>query len=265
MHCFYTKNLWPFPPNTQEVQLDEKWSFVYKKQANCQEGDCIHGDQWDHVAYDPENKLVLSVVPGKRTLENTSTLVAQMKKIMQDRMPSLIASDEYKPYKTALLEHYGKVFQPERKGKVGRKPNPIKIPPKGLNYVVVHKERENGRMIKITPKIIFGDPVEIAEKLAHSSVSRCINTAFIERYNATNRHQDARKARDTYEFSKALHAHQAMTYFINYTYNFCWAVRTLRIKNEAGTYCQRTPAMAAGLTDHIWSLEEWLSYPCVHL
>ena len=145
---------------------------------------------------------------------------------------------------------------------VGRKPNPIKIPPKGLNYVVVHKERENGKVISITPKIIFGDPVDIDKNLARSSVGRCINTAFIERYNATNRHQDARKVRDTYEFSKELHAHQAMTYFINYT---CWVVRTLRIKNGDGTYRKRTPAMAASLADHVWSLEEWLSYPCVHL
>jgi hypothetical protein len=100
MRCFYTKNLWRFPPNTQEVQLDEKWSFVYKKQANCQEGDGTHGDQWDHVAYDPENKLVLSVVPGKRTLGNTSKLVAQMKRIMQGRMPSLIAVTRHSKWST---------------------------------------------------------------------------------------------------------------------------------------------------------------------
>ncbi len=54
--------------------------------------------------------------------------------------------------------------------------------------------------------------------------------------------------------------HDAATYFVSYGYNFCWPVRTLRVK-EDGTWRPRTPAMAAGLTDHVWSLREWLTYP----
>ena len=58
---------WLFPPRTSEVQFDEKWSFVAKKQKNCDPTDPADdhkGDCWDHVAYDPEHRLVLAVVPG---------------------------------------------------------------------------------------------------------------------------------------------------------------------------------------------------------
>ena len=50
--------------------------------------------------------------------------------------------------------------------------------------------------------------------------------------------------------------HRAASYFIGYSYNFCWAVRTLRVREPDGPWQPRTPAMAAGLSDHIWSLEE---------
>jgi hypothetical protein len=54
---------------------------------------------------------------------------------------------------------------------------------------------------------------------------------------------------------------EAMTYFTRYSDNFCWCVRTLREPTGPGRYRQRTPAMAAGLADQVWSLEEWLLFP----
>ena len=73
---------WLFPPRTREVQFDEKWSFVAKNQKNCDPAnpaDDHKGDYWDHVAYDPEHKLVLAVVPGARTQENADEVVAEVK------------------------------------------------------------------------------------------------------------------------------------------------------------------------------------------
>ena len=55
--------------------------------------------------------------------------------------------------------------------------------------------------------------------------------------------------------------HHAASYFIGYSYNFCWSVRTLRVAGEEGQWRPRTPAMAAGLRDHVWSLWEWITYP----
>jgi hypothetical protein len=54
--------------------------------------------------------------------------------------------------------------------------------------------------------------------------------------------------------------HDAATYFVSTSYNFCWPVRTLRVEDDEG-WQARTPAMAAGLADHVWSLREWLIYP----
>ena len=84
--------------------------------------------------------------------------------------------------------------------------------------------------------------------------------------------RNARKQRRTYRFSKDRGVHEAVTYFTYYTYNFCWCVRTLaqRIiqrgkRKDRTKWKQKTPAMAAGLTDHVWSLDQWLSYPIAGL
>ena len=63
--------------------------------------------------------------------------------------------------------------------------------------------------------------------------------------------------------SKDWDVHAALTAFTLYTYNFCWPVRTLRQKDAAGRWRPRTPAIAAGLTDRVWHLAEWLSLPAV--
>ena len=90
-----------------------------------------------------------------------------------------------------------------------------------------------------------------------------VSTSYLERHNATDRHRNARKARKSYCFSKDWEVHEAITCLTMYSYNFCWPVRTLRQGNRTTGYVQRTPAMVAGLTDHIWSLEEWLTFPSV--
>src|SRR3954447_20796046 len=73
-----TMKSWLFPPRTREVQFDEKWSFVAKKEKHCDPeklADRQQGDNWDHVAFDPEHRLVVRVVPGKRTEDKTHELV----------------------------------------------------------------------------------------------------------------------------------------------------------------------------------------------
>ncbi len=74
---------------------------------------------------------------------------------------------------------------------------------------------------------------------------------------------NARKVRKSYCFSKDGRVHQAVTYFTMSSYNFCWPVRTLRVKGADGHWQQRTPAMTARLADHVWSLSEWLAFPAV--
>ena len=89
----------------------------------------------------------------------------------------------------------------------------------------------------------------------------CGNTVFIERQNATDRHRNSRKVRKTYRFTTELSLHEASTCFTMYPCDFRWPVRTLRVKVAPGHYEDRTPAMVAGLTDHVWTLQQWLTYP----
>jgi IS1 family transposase len=248
------------------VQLDEKWSYVGKKQKHCDPADpadARRGDDWDHVALDPVHRLVVSVVPGKRTEENVVAVVADFKKRTAGRIPDLITTDEYKPYRAAILNAYGQTVTPPRTGRPGRPSKAYKVPPETLRYATVHKTRQDGRVVKVESRVVFGDPAAVEAALKASPVSHAVNTAFVERQNGTDRNRNARKVRKSYCFSKDWDVHAAVTYFTMYTYNFCWPVRTLSVRDETGRCQPCTPALSAGLTDHVWSLHEWLTFPAV--
>ena len=86
---------------------------------------------------------------------------------------------------------------------------------------------------------------------------KVVNIAFVERHNGSDRNRNRRKVRKTCCFSKDWQVHEAMTCFTIYSYNFCWPVRTLRKKAGRKPYQPRTPAMVAGPTDHVWTIQEW--------
>jgi len=255
----------PVSPRTREVQLDEKWSFVGKKKEDeSDEDDSVAplcGQNWDHTAIDAESRLLLSLVPGRRTAGNCLKLIEDVKKRTEGRTNILITSDEHAPYASAIEQVYAEeVPQPKRPGP-GRKPKPKKVMPEDLCYATVCKKREKGRVVQVVRTIVFGTALLLMSLLGASTASNTINTSFVERNNGTDRTQNARKVRKTYSFSKDWDLHNAASFFIGFSYNFCWPVRTLRQKDLEGNWQNRTPAMAAGLTDHIWSLEEWACYP----
>src|SRR4051794_36666959 len=105
-----TTSSWLFPPETREVQWDEKWSFVNKKQDHgdpADPADDHHGDWWDHVAIDAESKSVLAMVPGARDAENVEEVVAEVKQRTGGRIPDLMTSDAYPADETAIRDAYG--------------------------------------------------------------------------------------------------------------------------------------------------------------
>jgi len=232
---------------------------VLKKEKNCDpldEDDMLAGDQWDFVALDPDSRLVLSVFVGKRLQDNAEMLLEDVKARLAG-VPELITSDAWPGYPEVIQEVFGEEYTPPRTGKPGRPAGPRKEIPPGLNYATVHKRREKGRVVEVLTKVVMGALAVVLALLGGQKIS----TSYLERHTATDRHRNARKARKTYCFSKDIEMHEAMTYFTMYSYNFCWAVRTLRKKIGPRRYRQRTPAMAAGLTDHVWSLREWLAFP----
>jgi len=239
---------------------------VAKKEKHCDRNDPADdrcGDCWDYVGLDAEHRLVVSALVGKHSAEHVDLLVEDFRRRTEGRLMNLMTSDENPAYEQAILDSYGEEYQPRRKGKRGRRPALRKRPPKGLTYATVHKTRENNRVVAVDQRVIFGTAAAVVAALALSSVSTAVNTVFVERHNGTDRNRNARKVRKTYCFSKDWEVHEAVSYFTLYSYNFCWPVRTLRQGSRRKGYRQRTPAMAAGLADHIWTLEEWLSRPAV--
>jgi hypothetical protein len=178
----------------------------------------------------------------------------------------LITTDKYPPNKEAILVEYGIFVTPERTGKRGRPKKPYWVVPTGLVYAMVKKHLSKGRICKVDTELIFGTEKELKKALEISKASNKINTSFIERQNGTDRNRNSRKIRKSPGFSKEPKEHEAMTFFCLYSYNFCWPVRTLQLQDkQGGRVMNRTPAMAAGLTDHVWTIEEWIRFPTVQL
>jgi len=202
-------------------------------------------------------------VVGKRTAEATRALVLDFRRRTGSRVMGLMTSDEYPAYEEAIREAYGTRVIPPRTGRPGRPRKPHTVVPPALTYATVHKEKENNRVVRVSTRVVFGTAVAVARAVAASSVGRVVNTSFVERHNGTDRNRCSRKARKSYAFSKDWKVHRAATVFSYFSYNFCWPVRTLRVKGEGGRWRQRTPAMAAGLTDRVWSLNEWLTFSAV--
>lgn len=243
------------------MQFDEKWAFVLKKRRRCSEEELDWeraGDCWDHVAYDPEHRLVLGVVFGQREERNIQKLAQQVKTQLQGRVPRLITSDGYSGYAKVFERVWGWMLKPPKPAGGPRR----QLPPE-LTHAQVQKRMEQGRVVEVKRTLALGSPTNLEAALKASAVSRTVNTSFLERHNATDRHRNARKHRRSYCFSKDWLVHIAAGSFILFSYNFCWCVRTLRRRGPDGHYQRRTPAMAAGLTDHVWSTDEWLSYPAV--
>jgi hypothetical protein len=207
--------------------------------------------------------LVLVVVPGARGAEAVEEVVGEVKERTGGRSLALATSDDYPAYETALLNAYGEEVTTTATGRRSRKMTPDKVPPADMNYATVEKRREKGKVVEIVTRVVFGTLAAIMAVLAQSKASRTINTSFVERQNATDRDHNARKVRKTYTFSKDWRVHEAMTFFTMYSSNFCWPVRTLNERDDRGHWRQRTPAMAAGLADHVWTMREWVTMPVV--
>ncbi len=102
------------------------WAFVAKKQKNCDPAnpeDDHKGDWWDHVAYDPEHKLVLAVVPGARVTESVVEVVTAVQDRLDEQSRALLTSEEHAVYETVIPEVFSEpvVASPEP-GRPGRRP-----------------------------------------------------------------------------------------------------------------------------------------------
>jgi hypothetical protein len=221
------------------------------------------------VIIDPQTKLIVSLVVGPRTADTVVQVFTDFYNRTDGHLPALITSDEYAVYQTVILDTYGVWWRhemgltPEEIADFERVGLPELYFPAEMDYATVHKQREGGRVVAVTQRVVLGSPEQVDQTLAQAERSTTVNTSFVERYHGTQRQFNARKKRKAYTFSKEVSYHVACTWLVVLWYNFGWCVRTLRQKVQAvpPRYHQRTPAMAAGLTDHPWSMEELLHVP----
>ena len=167
-----------------------------------------------------------------------------------------MTTDEYPAYAAAIAAVYG---EPTPAGEPA--PETPRLPD-WLVYATVHKMRENNRVVRVEARLVFGTLVSLAAALVWAGVGAVSTRSSSSGPTARTGTATAARCGRRIGSRRTGRCMGRMTYFTLYSANFCWSVRTLReevIPNKR--YRQRTPAMAAGLTDHVWTLEEWLLFP----
>ena len=196
-----------------------------------------------------DTRLRLARGIAKTETEASTKVFETLKRRGHPEAPPPTISDGWGGIDDAMVEVYGRV--PPYKG-MGRRPTK-KRPVDGWQYLQMVKQRdERGRVVGTKLRVIFGDEEEVLAKLGHS-------TAYIERTHLTMRQMNGRLMRKGLGFSKLLSMHKAQATWQDIVYNLGRTVKTLREEVQGDSsrrWLPRTPAMAAGLTDHRWTVKE---------
>jgi IS1 family transposase/transposase-like protein len=226
------------------VQLDEAHSKLRPKQV-----------EWVHTALAMGSGFLLWVDFGPRTQEQAATLLAQV--VARTRKLPVFLTDGWKAYTAALLQVLGVIYRPRRRGKVGRKPNPRLVAPKDLFYAQVVKVRNKaGHVVEVSRRVVFGGPRRLVKQLRLRQLGTTIQTAFMERWYGTLRGLVAPLRRRTRCLSWSRTRHRGRVWLIVSLYNFVMPHKSLQQGRTP-----HTPAMAIGLTDHVWSYREYIWLP----
>jgi IS1 family transposase len=259
--------------DVEQVQMDELFALLSAvKDGEVSEQQAIkrlsRSPQWVWVAMDPVCKLILAVDVGDRTLALAQRLVHQVTRVLAPHCAPLFLTDGLREYLTALVTHDGQWVQPERRQAKGPQPKPRWMPLPGLLYAQVVKRYRRRRIVGVKHRVIFGPAATIESILAKRGWK--INSSFIERLNLDFRQHVAAIGRRVNTLCKhEAGLRQQLTLF-HVCHNFVLPHASLRVplpELEAvpGTgaikrWQLRTPAMAAGLTDRVWSVREVLLY-----
>lgn len=188
---------------------------------------------------------------GKTETEASIEVFETLKRRGHPDAPPAIVSDGLGGIREAMVEVYGKVPKYSRRGR----PPTRKRPQPGWQYLQVVKQRKNGHVVGTRLRVVYGDEAEVLELLGS-------NTAYVERTHLTSRLFNSRLVRKTLGYSKALEIHRAMAVWEDICYNLVRPLKTLRREvsdDPRRRWLPRTPAMAAGLADHIWTVKELLT------
>ena len=212
------------------IDVDEQWGFVGKKGFRVTENDAPGiGEAWSWVAIDRGSRLAISYHVGRRDQENANRFVEDLRARLVV-MPKLMTSDGLAVYTSAIEASFGRAAPYAQT---------IKRYSRGPRKTPDHRY-EPPRMDEgsfITKKAMLGAP-----DLALASTSK------VEVNNLLARHKNGRMRRLCLAFSKTLRGHRAAASLCYVHFNFCHVLRTTRT----------TPALVAGVTDHLWDLAEFL-------
>ena len=209
------------------------------------------GQFWRSTMIDMDSRLRVARGIAKTETEASVQVFETLKKRGHPEAPPPTVSDGWGGIREAMVEVYGQV--PPYCGR-GRPPSQ-KQAQAGWQYLQVVKKRLNGHFVGIELRVIYGKEDEVLALLGQS-------TAYIERSHLTMRLFNGRLSRKTLAFSKDLAMYKASTAWEDLVYNFARPVKTLRLElfdDPRRRWFPRSPAMVAGLTDHIWSVNELLT------
>jgi hypothetical protein len=195
-------------------------------------------------------------------------VVHQVAQVLAPDCAPLFLTDGFREYMTALLTHYGHWVQPARRQGTGPMPKPRWMPLPALLYAQVVKTVRRQRLVDVKHRVVFGTLEAVNQILA--PLGWHINTAFVERLNLSIRQHIAAVGRRVRTLCKGEDGLWQQLALYHVYYNCCLPHASLRQPmpqpvhtNGTGSAKQWrpcTPAMAAGLTDHVWSLREVLLY-----
>jgi IS1 family transposase len=256
-----------------QVQLDELFALLSAVKAGAvSETDAIkrlsRSPYWVWAAIDPVTKLLLTIDVGERTRAMAQSVVHQVVQVLAPGCMPLFLTDGFKEYTTALLTHYGQWVQPARRQATGPVPKPRWMPLPTLLYAQVVKTVRRRRLVRVRHRVVFGTRAAVEQVLAACGWQ--INTAFIERLNLSMRQHVAAIGRRVTTLCKHEDGIRQQLALYHVYYNFCLPHASLRVPlpqllptkgtGSAKQWRPSTPAMAAGLTDHVWTLREVLLF-----
>jgi transposase-like protein len=229
----------------QHVQADELWVKLVGQRVWMALALAVPSRLWLGGALSPHRDLVL--ITG---------LVQQVRACAR-RLDLLVCVDGLASYATA----FRRVFRtPVYTGRRGR---PRLVLGAGFLLGQVVKQYAKRRVVRVKQRVVQGTAEAITAVLAATGTGHGIHTAYIERLNATFRSALAPLGRRGRAIAHKVETLTAGMYLVGCAYNFCWTHASLRRRAPAGTgrkWQDRTPAMAAGLTDHPWTMRELLHY-----
>ena len=271
LHTFSAYFLHELPLN--QVQLDELYAVLSAvRDGDMSEAEAIErlsrSPHWVWTAIDPESKLLLGIQVGEHTLAMAQAVLHQIAQLLAPGCVPLFLSDGYRNYLTAIVTHFGCWVHPPRRQATGPAPKPRWMPLPALLFAQVIKTMRRRRIVAVKHRVVFGTQAAVDRVLAACGWQ--INTAFVERLNLSLRQRVAAMRRRSATPCKSDNGlDQQLTLFQVY-HNFVLPHASLRQvlaepvptngNGSAKVWRPCMPAMAAGLTDHVWSLREVLLY-----